>query len=147
MRGGMNRLADTDTDTLVARWASVDRQLQLQQEIKGKIEMELERRMRQDGARELQHPDYVIRLESPTPTYDQGILLTLREFIAEHEFARGYFPEATIEIKVDAKFNMTVVKSWGTRFGGEVAATIARARHPLLPGKLRIYPKKAEGGE
>lgn len=135
------KLNDWDTAHLVSEWGTTETALSYLKGIKGRIEMELMHRMEADGAKEVYHPDYEVKLEYPAPTYDDGILFGLRELVAPEEWAKGYTPEH--QITVPGRCNMTVVKGW-RKFGAAVGELIERAKVPLSPGTGRLRIKAKE---
>lgn len=128
--------------------SEIARRLQMEgisREIRQHQEHELQRRLEARGATVLPHPDLVVKLEYPSPTYDVGKLAALREHLPEELLleTRAWTPEHVETVMVAEKYDARVFRGFGRKFGDEVAAIIEGAKLPGGPPRLRITEKKA----
>jgi hypothetical protein len=135
-----------DTAKLVEEWGAAKGAVAHLRAIQGRIEMELRRRMDQDEATEIYHPDWEVKIEGGAPVYATDKLIAgLQEALPPELFETCYIPEVTPP-PIPAHINMTKAKPL-RRLGAEVAAAIDGAVLPPLPGKLRIQAKASGSGD
>ena len=111
-------------------------------DLRQRIEYEVLTRLESRGATEMASAHWVAKLIKPTPQYDQGKLMALKEEVSPTEWDKAFTPEH-MEL-VPAKLDMRVAGGWGKRFGTEVAQALDRARLPSGPGTLKIIENERE---
>ena len=140
----MTTYAHMDDQELATEIDSWDRMLASQREVQDRMRQELVRRLEVRGARELPHPELVVKLEYPSPVYDVGKLAAMRELVQEEVLleTKAWTPAHPETIMVPEKYDARVFRSWGKKYGYEVAAVIEGAKLPGGPAKLKITEKK-----
>jgi len=133
-----------DNDQLLKRWRLAGDEIAHLRETMGRIEMELKRRIEEDGGTAIHHPDYTVKIEGAYPVYDQPVLYTAKEYIPPDEWDRLYTPATTKP--VPAKINMTLLKSF-RKYHRRIGEILEAAKLPVGPGTLRIKPKWAKPQE
>ena len=129
--------------SLVSRWA------ELRDEVEGKraalfaIEVELRQRMLRNGATEIAHPDYSVKLKLGVPSYDGMRLLPLLEMdVPEAALKKAYIPEHPETRTVPARWDGHGLVAL-QKLGGMVAQIIEDATFRSDP-KLEIKPLKGK---
>lgn len=114
------------------------------QERLDRLRFVLQQRLEARNATELPHPDLVVKLEYPSPTYDVGKLAALRELVPLELLLESgaWVPEHEEIIHVSEKYDARVFRTWGKKYGDDVARVIEGAKLPGGPGKLRVTEKK-----
>ena len=130
-----------DNDQLLKRWEMAGDEIAFLQETAGRIEMELKRRIEEDGGTELSHPDYTVKIEEPYQLYLQPLLYTTKEYLTLVQWDRVYTPATTKP--VPSKINMTILKSF-RKFNRRIGEIIEAAKLALGPSKLQIKAKSAK---
>ena len=132
---GSLELRNLENNELLKRWQVANDEAAHHRETAGRIEMELARRMEEDQATEVYHSDYTVKIEDPTPEYDQGTLYTAKEYVPLEVWEGLYTPPALVE--VPAKINMTKLKA-ARKYDGRIGGIVETAKLPAGPGRLRI---------
>lgn len=126
-------------EELVIQWAIHREAEHADKERRERVEVELERRMRERGATAILHPFFDVRLETPY-SLDAEALRPLAELIPPEEWERGFSEAHEETIQVPAKADLRVVKGW-IKFGAAIAERIEQAKVAGLP-RLRVTAKK-----
>ena len=140
----MDPIENITDQALVSLWAK------LLDEVAGKrtalyaIEGELRLRMLRNGATEISHPNYSVKLRPGPPSYDPPRLLPLleREDIMPEALAKAYYPEYQEMKSYPARWDGNGLKEL-RKLGGEIAQIIDDATFRGDP-KLEIRPLKAK---
>lgn len=141
----MNEYTDMDDVALASDIARLSEMERNYREIRQRQEHELQRRLEARGATELPHPDLVVKLEHPSPTYDVGKLAALRELLPEELLleTKAWMPEHVETVLVAERYDARVFRTFGRKYGDEVGAVIEGAKMPGGPARLRVTEKKA----
>ena len=140
-RPGVLDIVQLDTDQLMRQWQKASDEVAAYQETVDRIEMELGRRMRMDGATETPHPHYTIKIQPPYKEWDLSHLFTASELIPIDRWRDLYTPPTTRP--VPPKINMTKLKACRS-LNRRIGEIIDEAEKPSGPGKLRIRPKYSD---
>ena len=126
----LNNLQNMDNDLLLQIWEDRTAKIDLAMKDKGHVEWELTRRMNADNQTEIPHPQFEVKLG--TPSYDISRLKALAELVEKSEYNRAYKPAHQEEKTVDVpeKFDMRVVNGWH-KFGTAIQSAIKYAELPL----------------
>tara|TARA_Y100000310_G_scaffold42170_1_gene39433 strand:- start:2184 stop:2666 length:483 start_codon:yes stop_codon:yes gene_type:complete len=115
---------------------------------RGRIEMEVMRRLSRDGATETVTEEHVGTIREGSATYDHGILMGMMEVVsqADLEAAAAFTPEHERREMVHyrAKFNVAKLKPIAKRRGTVAMDIIERAR---LPGSRRLVVETKGGSD
>ena len=109
--------------------------------VRGRMTMELTRRLQERGAQELLHPTLEVKLDPGTPRYFLPTLHKVKEIISPEEWDKAFMPEHEETVLVEAKLDMKKARHWPKRFGKDVAAIFEEA---LLPSAPRLIVKAKE---
>jgi hypothetical protein len=123
---------DYTNDQLAAAWLGATETL-------AAAEREMFERLRDTGGTELLAEASTI-VHIPRVTYDQNMLLTLREHVPPAVIEQAFEPEHEETRVIPARFNMRVAQHWSKRFGGYVAEIITKARLEA-PGRFKVTLK------
>ncbi len=133
------KYADADSGTLLTSWRAATISIARMSEGLGRIEYELIRRMEADGATEIPHWKFDVKL-SRSSSWDYSRLHGLRELVPEKELAKAFTPEHEETVVVRAKWDMRKALTF-KEFGREVATILEAAR---LLGAPRLSIKHKE---
>ena len=134
------QLTGFDDELLLKCLADFREQEKLFRDQRQRLEYEILKRLEARQATEMTSPLWTAKLVKPSPQYDMGKLLALKEEVSPDEWAKAFTPEH-MEM-VPAKLDMRVAGGWGKRFGSTVAQALDRARLPSGPGTLKITRKE-----
>ena len=130
---------DAHLATVIVQWRDKETGAR---EARQRLEHELQRRMEARGATELPHPDLVVKLETPSPAYDNSKLRRLYEIAPREEVDKCVTPAHTEEVRVEEKWSAVKFKTL-LKYGVEVFEVIEAAKLSGGPPRLRITVKKA----
>ena len=128
-----------DTDSLLQYWLRYTALIARNQENVDRIERELILRMEAEGATEIPHPDFEVKLKRSS-SWDYSRLATLGELVPEAELAKAHTPEHEETVVVPDKWDMRKALTF-KKFGREVEAVLEAAR---LLGAPRLTIKRKE---
>ena len=108
-------------------------------------ERALQARLEARGATELHPPFLEVKLQVPSPSYDISRLAQLREILPEDLLleSHAWTPAHEESVHVPDKWDARVFRSWGKKYGDDVAALIEAAKMPGGPPRLIVREKKA----
>ena len=127
---------------LVSRWAELDDEIAGKRAALYAIEGELRLRMLRNGATEISHPNYSVKLRPGPPSYDPPRLLPLleREDIMPEALAKAYYPEYQELKSYPARWDGRGLLEL-RKLGGSIAQIIDNATFRGDP-RLEIKPLK-----
>ena len=131
-----------DDVELLNWWSRYHRRETVAKDMLQSIEYELQKRLEQRNATELFHPDLSCKLVRPTPTYDLGMLASLRELLPPGVIDSAFTPAHDEVDHVPDQWDMRTCRSWGKKYGTNVAAVLERAEMPSGPTRLKITEKE-----
>ena len=134
------QLTGFDDELLLKCLADFREQEKLFRDQRQRIEYEVLNRLQARGATEMATAHWVAKLTKPTPQYDMGKLMALKEEVSPTEWDKAFTPEHMEP--VPAKLDMRVAGAWGKRFGTAVAQALERAKLPSGPGTLKLTRKE-----
>ncbi len=122
----MTHLEISDTELLEC-YASANERLKECRETVGRLEQEIMFRAEARGAVGIPSETYDCTIET-TYTYDQSVLVLLKEELLDDDLDKCWAPEFT-ETKIhEARFNMIKLLPMARRYGGKVAETVERSK-------------------
>tara|TARA_Y100000310_G_scaffold251432_1_gene257952 strand:+ start:9037 stop:9438 length:402 start_codon:yes stop_codon:yes gene_type:complete len=129
-------------DGLIQQYAEAEELIATLAEQRGRIEMEIMRRLRAFDATYAETPSFEANIKEGSATYDPSKLRLLMEHISQADLeAKGaYIPEHEETRTVPEKWNATKVRTFANR-GREIKAIIKGARIPGAP-KLVVTRKE-----
>ena len=134
----MTDLHNWDTKDLLDLWDGIEHQEATHRENRQRVEVELRRRMKAEGATAIPHERLTCELKAGSPDYDYGKLNRLRELLRDDVIQTAWTP-AHLEMVPD-RWDARTFKTWG-KYGNDVARVIEEATIPATP-VLRIGRKE-----
>lgn len=138
----MTTYAHLDDQALASEIAERLEMERLNRDTRQRMEHELQQRMEARGATALDHPDLVVKLEFPSPSYDIGKLRRLYEVAPKEEVDKAVTLAHDEVVHVPEKWSAVKFKTL-LKYGVEVFDVINAAMLPGGPAKLRITERKA----
>jgi hypothetical protein len=131
-------LGPLDDRTLLDKWISFDKDIELFLRHRGRLEYEIQRRMELTNAKMMAHPALTVELPDPAPEYDMMKLMAgLKEVIAPDVYETAVIPPKPQE----PKLNMNKAKPW-QKLGDYVTEVFDMARQPGKRATLKIGRKE-----
>ena len=103
------------------------------EQVRGRLTMELTRRLQARNAMELAHPTLDVKLVYPSPTYDMGCLVALAEVVPPEDYAKAYQESYVKQVPQPARFDGRVLNTLARKYGEPVTAILDRAKLPSSP--------------
>ena len=129
-----------DDELLLDAWTTLKADEDNLRDSRRRVEYEILKRLEERQATEMTSPKWTAKLVKPSPQYDMGKLMGLKEEVSPAEWDKVFTPEHMEP--VPAKLDMRVAGAWGKRFGTAVAQALERAKLPSGPGTLKLTRKE-----
>ena len=127
---------------LLEYWAGYNRVERDSREQRQRVEMELQKRMRERGATAIPHESLDVRLDAGTPSLDPSIIMMAHEFLPPEIIDEAYTPAHEETVRVADRWDGRKVATW-SKYGTEVAAIVKRAK-VYGDARLRITEKRVK---
>ena len=130
------------SDELLLWYNSTHKSLAYFQELLGRLEQEIQGRIRESGGTMLPSEEFICELKT-TNTYDQAAFRPFLEILTGADLETVFTPAHVEQVEVKDKWKTQRLLALARRYGDEAMSIIDRARVPGV-AKLRFEPRKKE---
>ena len=131
-----------NSDQLLLWYASSRKSAAYFQGLLGRLEQEIQQRIRGSGGTMLPSEEFICELVT-TNTYDQAAFRPFLEILTGADLETVFIPAHVEQVEVKDKWDTRKLIALARRYGKEALSIIDRARVPGV-AKLRFEPRKKE---